>query len=395
LGQLTSAPMSDGDMGYREIKYLERSVNRHGRERFYVRLPGHNRVRVADPAGLEEIALAFRIARGEVEAPPVARKAPATKKGTVRALLEAYAASEEYKLLDQTTRKVRRAILEGVCEEPHRDNRRFSYGECPVERLTVQDVRAIRDRKGVALPEAANGRVKALRQLFSWGIEDERANSNPAMQVRYFSATSGGHHAWTLEEVEQFEARHPVGTKPRLALALLLYLGQRRSDIVRIGPQHARDRWLTFTQEKNQRSNPVTLSLPIIDELARIIAATPTGHLAFIVTEFGKPFSANGFGNKFRDWCDQAGLEHCSAHGLRKASAARLAELGCTVKEIAAITGHQSLKEVERYTRSARQKLLARSAMRKFSAGEKKRTANDFASPKPAKPKGEAKMPPK
>jgi hypothetical protein len=132
-------------------------------------------VRVADPAGPEEIALAFRIARGEAEAPPVARKAPAAKKGTVRALFEAYAASEEYKLLDESTRKVRRAILESVCEEPHRDDSRFSYGECPVGRLTVQDVRAIRDRKGVALPEAANGRVKALRQLFSWGFSNSKS----------------------------------------------------------------------------------------------------------------------------------------------------------------------------------------------------------------------------
>jgi integrase/recombinase XerD len=131
--------------------------------------------------------------------------------------------------------------------------------------------------------------------------------------------------------------------------------------------------------------------LPVNPELARIIAATPTGHLAFLVTEFGKPFTSNGFGNKFREWCDHAGLPHCSSPGLRKASSARLAELGFTEKEIAAITGHRTLKEVERYTKSTNQKLLAKSAMGKFAAGEKKRTANKFASPNQSKRHGGAK----
>ena len=31
------------------------------------------------------------------------------------------------------------------------------------------------------------------------------------------------------------------------------------------------------------------------------------------------------FGNKMREWCNQAGLPHCSAHGLRKAMSRRLA----------------------------------------------------------------------
>ena len=62
----------------------------------------------------------------------------------------------------------------------------------------------------------------------------------------------GGFHAWTIEEVEQFEAKHPIGSKARLAFALLLYTTQRRSDIVRFGQQHVRDGWLHFTQRKTR-----------------------------------------------------------------------------------------------------------------------------------------------
>ena len=94
--------------------------------------------------------------------------------------------------------------------------------------------------------------------------------------------------------------------------------------------------------------------------------AGPTADLTLLVTDYGKPWSNAGFGYKIRDWCDTAGLPQCSAHGLRKAAAAKLAELGCTAHEIMAITGHESLKEVERYTKAAEQKRLAKSAMGKL-----------------------------
>jgi integrase/recombinase XerD len=90
------------------------------------------------------------------------------------------------------------------------------------------------------------------------------------------------------------------------------------------------------------------------------------GNLTFLITEFGKPFTANGFGNKFKDWCRQADLPHCSAHGVRKATATALAEAGATPHEIGAITGHTSLKEIERYTKAAQRGGLATRGMAKL-----------------------------
>src|SRR5207247_11179099 len=63
------------------------------------------------------------------------------------------------------------------------------------------------------------------------------------------------------------------------------------------------------------------------------------------------------------DRCNEAGLPHCSAHGLRKAAARVLAEAGCTAHEIGAITGHSSLAELVRYTKAADQRRLAEAAM--------------------------------
>jgi hypothetical protein len=53
---------------------------------------------------------------------------------------------------------------------------------------------------------------------------------------------------------------------------------------------------------------------------------------------------------------------------LRKATPVRLAEAGCTPHEIAAITGHASLKEIVRYTATADRKRLAASAMEKVKS---------------------------
>ena len=127
-----------------------------------------------------------------------------------------------------------------------------------------------------------------------------------------------------------------------------------------------RDGRFRFRQAKNEHRNPIDIDIPLHPELETSIRATPSGHLTFLVTEFGRAFTPAGFGNWFRDQCDQANLHHCSAHGLRKATAAALAEAGATPHEIAAVTGHMSLDEIERYTRAARRKKLADAAIAKL-----------------------------
>nr|WP_256436938.1 tyrosine-type recombinase/integrase [Ensifer sp. ENS09] len=176
----------------------------------------------------------------------------------------------------------------------------------------------------------------------------------------------GERHGHAEAEVAQFETRHPIGTKARLALALMIYTTQRRSDIVLFGKQHISNGWFNFTQFKNRRHKPVKLAIPIHPILADIIEKSPCGDLTLLVTEFNKPFTSNGFGNWFRKRCNEAGLLHCSAHGLRKAAAARLADRGASEHQIMSMTGHTTSKEVTRHTKAARQILLAKAAVAIF-----------------------------
>jgi enterobacteria phage integrase len=78
----------------------------------------------------------------------------------------------------------------------------------------------------------------------------------------------------------------------------------------------------------------------------------------------GRPLDRRALTRLIREAVKAAGLPpECKAHGLRKAAMRRLAELGRCSRELMAVSGHQTLKEVERYTAAADQEHLARSAI--------------------------------
>ncbi len=252
--------------------------------------------------------------------------------------------------------------MESTWVEPREPGSADVFANCPITRMTPKHVAVLRDRKA-DLPEAANGRVKAIRQVFRWAKLNGIAKCNPAMEVSYLRSGSGGHHSWTPEEVSQFMRRHPLGTKAHLALCLLLWTGVRRSDLVRLGRQHVRDGKLVFTVAKNRRRRPMIVEIPILAQLKAVLDASPTGDLTFMITKFGRPFTLAGFGGWFRRRCDEAGLNHCSAHGLRKAGAATAAENGATTQQLMAIFAWATSKEAERYTRAAERAKMAGDGM--------------------------------
>lgn len=153
----------------------------------------------------------------------------------------------------------------------------------------------------------------------------------------------------------------------------MLYTGQRRSDAVKMGWQHVEGERIKVQQKETS----ALLSIRMHWNVQWVLSATPRENLTFLVTEYGKPFTAAGFGNWFRDRCDEAGLPQCSAHGLRKAASRRLAEAGCGNLQIKAITGRKTDKEVSRYTEAASQVLLADQAMDAMEGAEREQTLSN------------------
>jgi integrase len=162
--------------------------------------------------------------------------------------------------------------------------------------MSANEIEVLRDRK-LAFPEGANNRVKAIRGVFKWAVRKKGtdgkplASQNPARDVPYLKSNNPtGYHSWTLEEVRQFEERHAIGTKARLAFALLLYTGQRRSDVIRFGKQHAKRGALTFTQYKGRTRKPHKLVLPILPVLQTTIDVSRCGDMTYLVNDLERPF---------------------------------------------------------------------------------------------------------
>lgn len=356
-----------------EYAYLYKDRDRHGNVRYYFRRGGKKTRIRARPGTLEFQTEYDRLLESGASSTLETKGRETPKVGTYRWLCEQYLRSTDFGQLDPKTQHVRRQVLEHTWAEPIGPGAKEIFADFPINRMSTKAVRVLRDRKR-GFPEAANVRVKAIRRLFRWALDDEvqGVKSNPARDVSYLRGRLGGFHSWTIDEVERYEKCHPIGSTARLALALLLYTGQRRSDVVLFGRQHVRGSWLHFTQQKNRLRRPIALELPILPVLQRIIDASNTGDLTFLVNENGQAFTGNGFGNKMRDWCDEAGLPHCTSHGLRKTGAAIAAENGATSHQLMSIFGWLTLKEAERYTRAVEQKKIVARAMTMLERGVKK-----------------------
>jgi integrase len=278
--------------------------------------------------------------------------------GSMNDLAQAYLRSPGFLGLKPSTQTTRRNIIAAFCKH---------HGSKPVNLLARRHLGDIIGAKA-STPMAANNLLKVLRYMLDLAIEREMIVSNPAIGLKLYRSKSEGHHTWTEQQVEAFEARHPVGSRARLALALLLFTMQRRGDVVRMGWQHVKKRrdddgiersYIAVRQEKTNEP----LLIPIHPELMQALEAVPRKNLTFLMTEKGAPFTSNGFGNWFRDRCNEATLPQCSAHGLRKLATVRLFEAGCSQEMVKAMGGWRSDSSLRPYKHKINQARLAQQAV--------------------------------
>jgi integrase len=329
------------------LKYVHEFLDRYGVPRYYFRRAGFKQIALAGPPGSTEFMEAY--ARALDHAPKPEIGARRTVAGTVNAAVVGYLGSIAFHNLAPVSKTIYRGILEHIRRE-HGDKRIALLERCHV--LRMLDAKA-------ATPAAARSYLLCLRILIRYAIDIGLREDDPTAGIRVARPKTNGFENWSEQDIAAYEATHAIGTMQRLAFSLLLYTAQRRADVVRMGRQHIRDGVLYVRQQKTGTS----LAIPVCTELAAVLDATPSEHLTFLTTGRGRPFSPEGFSRWFRNCCDEAGLPSRSAHGLRKAACRRLAEAGCSAGEIAAISGHASLRELERYTKAADQARMARNAV--------------------------------
>lgn len=348
-------------------KWVSEYPDRHGKPRYRFRRKGYTQYLFKNAPGTEGFRQEYRACLDGLASERTDPGADRIIAGTFDDLITRYYRSPDFLDPGPRTQVVYRGTIERW---------RVKYGKARVRDL---EPRHVAEMLAEMLPyrTSANMLRKRLRALLQFAIREGLADRNPVLATKPYKVESTGFHTWSEDEIAQFEARHPVGSKARLALDLMLWTGQRGGDARIMGAGHVRGKRLVVTQEKTG----ATVSLPILPALARSIMATKSSALVFLLSDHGKPYSPKGFGNKIRQWCDEAGLPNCSAHGLRKAAARRFAEAGCSNQQIKSWTGHTTDSEVARYTAAADQEALSDRAAEMLMANLAERLANKSDNP--------------
>lgn len=330
------------------LRYVDRFVDRTGKARHYFRRPRGPRIPLPGLPGSPEFMEAYAAAlHGR---PLQARPAESGGPGTIAAVVRAYMASAAFIDLKPKSKQGYRYTLERLCQ---------AHGHRLIAEMQRQDVLAMLDEYRDQ-PGNANDLLARLRVLVAFALDRGLMRDDPTIRIR--RRKLGEHHSWTDDELAAFTARWPVGTRERTAFALALYTGQRREDLAAMMWADIAGTRITVVQEKTG----TRLVIPLHPELQDALRAWRRTAPAIFPSSQGERerMTASWFGEMVGNAIDAAGLpEACVLHGLRKAAARRLAEAGCTAHQIAAITGHTSLREIERYTRTASQERLAQQAM--------------------------------
>jgi integrase len=340
--------------------FVERWRDRQGKVRVYFRKDKGRRVALPASIGSADFNVAYQAALSGQLAPAHENRArPAS--GTIDALIISYLRSAAYLGLRETTKAGYASRIEALrTQHGHR-----TVAGLTRERIITGILQPYADRPGAALSI-----LKMLRVLIQHAIGIGWLKHDPSLGIK--RPKTHEIRSWTDAEIKAFEERWPIGTKQRLAFALLLYTGQRRSDVHRMTWSDVTGAGIRVVQQKTGRK----LAIPLHRELLTVLAAAGREHLTIINTGYGQPFTVDGFGQWMRHAITEAGLPiECQPHGLRKAAGRRLAEAGCTAHEIMAVLGHKTLTEAERYTREADQAQLATAAMTKLEGRSTNRDA--------------------
>jgi enterobacteria phage integrase len=349
------------------LPFIERWRDRHGKMRFYFRRDrrkGSPRIKLDGVFGSEEFNASYAAAlHGTIESddrPKIERPG----NGTLAALIASYKQDAAFKGLRDTTKAGYLSRLDAI----QREHGGRSVSGLNQERIEIM-LDAYTDR-----PASKLDTLKKLRILIKHAMKKKWISGDPSTGIRRTKV--GEVRSWTDDEIRQYENRWKIGTKQRTAFALMLYTGQRRSDVHRMTWQDISQR--TGRIKVHQQKTDTKIEVPLHRALLEVLEKVRHNHVTIVNTEFGKPFTVDGFSTFMRDAIRAAGLPlDCQPHGLRKAAGRRLAEAGCSTKQIMAVLGHKSLAEAERYTKEADQIRLATDAMSRLE----EQTRNEVAQP--------------
>lgn len=335
--------------------YVTSFVDRHRKERFRFRKGGMS-FYIAPPGTAAYKAQYAKALEGFAPA-----KRENVRPRSVEDLVQRFYRSPRFTRGGDKWQATVRAVLEPFREEfanDRVDDFDFEHIEVILGRAVKQEVNDKGRKRGGTF--ATLRLYEQLKRLFAYAVRLKWIVANPVSEAELPAKhVVKGFYSWKESDIAKYQDRHPIGSRARLALEIALWTGLRRADVAQLGPHHIIEGRVITTATKTMKPVDVIAAQPLLDA----IAATPTGDSTFLITETGKPFSTAGFGNWFKDRCKEAGLPHCTIHGLRKALTRRAANLRLSQQQLKALGQWSGDSEVAIYVADADQRALADSAV--------------------------------
>jgi integrase len=329
-----------------ELDYLNR-IRAKGREYWYYRRDGRN-IPIGSAPGQAGFRERYDALHAQFERGPGEGKLP----GSLGALIILYkTTSPEYKKAAASTKRAYDAYLQYLDEK---------HGKLMVTSMPRSFVFGLRN-KFQATPRKANYIVQVLRLVLSFGVDSGWRADNPASRPKLLKPDGDGHRPFEESEIAAFRAKWPIGKLERTAFELLINTGQRIGDIVLMSRAHLANGEIAVAQEKTKARVWIPLSKDLTVALTPYLAAH--SHAVMLITRKAKKptgWTVSGLQHVMRDAYRDAGLpDDVTNHGARYTAATRLHELGCDWQTIAAITGHETMQMVQKYTAKRRMAKLA------------------------------------
>jgi integrase len=322
---------------------------------------GVRRVIKRDEAGAVKAVYYYHRATGEKLPPPdapnfsaaVAQAAVSSGPArTISDLIVEYKRSQEYRQWRVSTKTMYARLLDRIDEY---------VGAVAITDVMKRHILQIRDA-AVDTPSMANKLVMMMRILMQFAVDREYRETNPADRIK--RAKLGEHSRWSDDHIRYALANLPE--RYRRAIVLALYTGQRAGDLIAMRWDDYDGKSIRVLQQKTREPLKVRCGAELRREL--MIWKTEGKGPTILLNAHGRPWQPYAFMTGFSDELrsNHRFLDGLVFHGLRKTAAAKLAEAGCSIKEIASITGHRSLHMIQHYTRQADQEMLAEAAILKM-----------------------------
>lgn len=331
-----------------------------GNFRYRVRVEGNKNRRIVLPVTPDhpEFHEIYLAARSGIVVKPSMTPKERSLRGSVNWLTHSY---EEH---------LSALVEAGQASEATLKQRKYFFSElrkdCGEYDMNIPQSRLIEIRDAnAATPGKADNMMGAYRAMFRWAVERGICKTNPAVGIGTIHKGNGGATPWSVSDLKTFRGAYPLGTREHLALTLFMFTACRIGDVIHLGRESEFTRqgmrWIGWEPTKKNSSR---VEIPLAPPLEKAIRAQTVVGETYLLTQYGKPFkSTNSFGNKFREWCEGAGLKNRSPHGIRKAAGHLLAQEGATQYQIMTLHGHSQAKTSEVYTKGVERQKMAAEAM--------------------------------